>query len=224
MTTKRQIKKLLDQVASRHSDLVVKGPYLVLRPQRHVLRSISIDRTWRADLPRFYWHIGHAFNPSGTLQGLAREIFWVSEGGPRYWSDADFTEVFIGKSEQSILPMLRRVQTIEDMFHVEGEPRSAEYDSWLTFNPFRIAMSAALGHWEAALAVYEKTKNGPSRLGSGGLTKRRSSSALWSPPGTAPPSSRFSTNGKTSSSHATDLRTSTNARLFRSSNSDMQRL
>lgn len=57
--------------------------------------------------------------------------------------------------------MLRRVQTIEDMFHVEGEPRSAEYDSWLTFNPFRIAMSAALGHWEAALAVYEKTKNGP---------------------------------------------------------------
>ena len=56
--------------------------------------------------------------------------------------------------------MLRRVQTIEDMFHVEGEPRSAEYDSWLTFNPFRIAMSAALGHWEAALAVYEKTKKG----------------------------------------------------------------
>ena len=160
MTTKRQIRKLLDQVADRHSDLIVKGPYLVLRPQRHVLRSISIDRTWRADLPRFYWHIGHAFNPSGTLQGLAREIFWLPKEGPRYWGDTDFAEAVIEKFEQSILPMLRRVQTIEDMFHVEGEPRSAEYDSWLTFNPFRIAMSAALGHWEAALAVYEKTKKG----------------------------------------------------------------
>lgn len=160
MTTKRQIKKLLEEIASRHDDLIVRGPFLILAPLRHVLRSISIDRSWDADYPRFYWHIGHAFNPTGSLQGLSCDIFWLPKGGPRLWSDPGFTETVIEKFDQSILPMLRRIRTIEDMFHVEGEPRSDEYDGWLKHHePYRIHILAALGNFEEAIPIYEQIKD-----------------------------------------------------------------
>ncbi|SIR32615.1 MULTISPECIES: hypothetical protein [unclassified Bosea (in: a-proteobacteria)] len=160
MTTKRQIKKLLEVAASRHPDLVVRGPFLVLAPLRHVLRSISIDRSWNADYPRFYWHIGHAFNPTGSLQGLCPDIFWLPDEGPRLWSQPGFTEAFIETLDQRIMPMLRRVQTIEDMFHVRGEPRSCEYDNWLIrHEPYRIQILTALGRFEEAAPIYEQIRD-----------------------------------------------------------------
>lgn len=56
--------------------------------------------------------------------------------------------------------MLRRVQTIEDMFHVEGEPRSDEYDGWLNHHePYRIHILAALGRFEEAIPIYERIKD-----------------------------------------------------------------
>ncbi|MGO4403786.1 hypothetical protein AB4Z10_05900 [Bosea sp. RAF48] len=160
MTTKKQIRKLLDTVAARHDDLIVRGPFLVLAPLRHVLRSISIDRSSDANHPSFYWHIGHAFNPFGSLQGLCCDIFWLPKGGPRFWSDAGFTEAFVETVEQRILPMLRRVQTIDDMFHVEGEPRSYQYDNWLNnYEPYQLHMHAAFGRLDQAATVAEKIKN-----------------------------------------------------------------
>lgn len=133
---------------------------MVVAPLRHVLRSISIDRSWDADYPRFYWHIGHAFNPFGSLQGLCCDIFWLPKGGPRFWSDAGFTEAFVETVEQRILPMLRRVRTIEDMFRVEGEPRSYQYDNWLNnYEPYQIHMHAAFGRFDQAAAVYAKIKD-----------------------------------------------------------------
>ncbi|MGX5736877.1 hypothetical protein [Bosea thiooxidans] len=160
MTTKRQIKKLLEEVASRHDDLIVRGPFIVLAPLRHVLRSISIDQSWDANYPRFYWHIGHGFNPTGSLQGLSRDIFWLPKEGPRFWSDPGFTEAVIETLDQRILPMLRRVQTIEDMFDVHGEPRSCEYDNWLNnHEPYRIHILAALGNFQEATPIYERIKD-----------------------------------------------------------------
>lgn len=160
MTTKKQIKQLLEAVASRHDDLIVRGPFIVLAPLQHVLRSISIDRSWNADYPSFYWHIGHAFNPTGSLQGLCPDIFWLPKEGPRFWSDSGFTEAVIETLERRILPMLRRVRSIEDMFRVEGEPRSYEYDNWLNhYEPYQIHMHAAFGRFDEAAVVYEKIKD-----------------------------------------------------------------
>lgn len=169
MTTKKQMKSLFDVLVARNSDLVVKEhrffkvPYLLLKPVRHVCRAISIDRTSRADCPVFHWHVGHCFSPHGRLDGLAWEWFWMPRGRPNQWSEPGFTETAVETIENSILPMLRRAQTIDDMFRIEGFPRSFEYDSALAYRPFRISMSAALGNWEEALAVYEETRHGAIR-------------------------------------------------------------
>lgn len=166
MTTKKQIKTLFAHLTARNDDLVVKDhyvfkvPYLVLRPLRHVCRSISIGRTSRADDPDFFWHVGHCFGPFGSLGGLAAESFWLPRGKPSLWSEVGFIETAVEEIETNILPMLRRVQTIEDMFRIEGVPQSPQYDGWLNdYPPYRLAIAAALGRWEESLAVYGEIKD-----------------------------------------------------------------
>lgn len=166
MTTKKQIKTLFAHLTARNDDLVVKDhyvfkvPYLVLRPMQHVSRSISIDRTSRADDPDFSWHVGHCFGPFRSVGGLSAESFWLPHGKPSRWSQAGFIETAAEEIETNILPMLRRVQTIEDMFRIEGVPRSHEYDGWLNhYAPYRLAIAAALGRWEESLAVYGEIKD-----------------------------------------------------------------
>lgn len=171
MTTKKQIKTLFDQLMARNDDLIVKNhyvfkvPYLMLRPMCHVSRSISIDRTSRADDPNFFWHVGHCFRPFGSLGGLAAEWFVLPRGKPSRWSEAGFIETAVQEIETNILPMLRRVQTIEDMFRIEGVPRSHEYDGWLNHHePYQIQILAALGRFEEATAIYERIKDWHLRM------------------------------------------------------------
>jgi hypothetical protein len=166
LTTKKQIKTLFAHLTARNNDLVVKDhyvfkvPYLVLRPMRHVSRSISIDRTSRADDPAFFWHVGHCFGPFGSVGGLSAEAFWLPRGKPSRWSEAGFIETAVEEIETNILPMLRRAQTIEDMFRIEGVPRSHKFDGWLNdYPPYRLAIAAALGRWEESLAVYGEIKD-----------------------------------------------------------------
>ena len=160
MTTKKQIKTLFDQLASRHDDLIVRGRFVVVAPLRHVLRAISIDRTSDADFPCFFWHVGHSSIPFGGLGGISAEWFPLPNEGPRRWSDPDFTDTVIDIIERRLLSMLRRVQTIDDIFHVEGEPRSYAYDGWLNHHePYRIQLLAALGRFDEAIPIYDKIKD-----------------------------------------------------------------
>lgn len=159
MTTKKQINSLWSELLARHGDLWLGGRYLVLKPQQHVMRSISIDRSWDADYPRFYWHVAHAFDPVGSLGGLAPEPIFLERGKPNRWSQAGFFDTVFDALEHRILPMLRRVQGVEDMDNVEGEPGSFEYKGWLSHEPYRISILAALGRFEEILPVYETIRD-----------------------------------------------------------------
>ena len=49
MTTLGQIKRIVGPMVERHPDLVPIGPWLIVKPVRHVVRGILIDRTGDAD-------------------------------------------------------------------------------------------------------------------------------------------------------------------------------
>ncbi|HEY5796110.1 MAG TPA: hypothetical protein VIU82_13955 [Bosea sp. (in: a-proteobacteria)] len=159
MTTKKQIKWLLDQLVARNDDLFPIGPYVVLRPLRHVIRTISIDRTSSADYPQFLWSIGHTFRPFTSLQGLNLERIFIARGAPRHWSEPGMADAFIEAAEQRILPMLRRVETITDMFCVHGEPRSFEYDFALYTLPYLMLVQAANGEFDDARAILDEMRH-----------------------------------------------------------------
>ncbi|MEZ5849035.1 MAG: hypothetical protein R3D68_00100 [Hyphomicrobiaceae bacterium] len=45
MTTAAQVKRMAKPLLARHPDLALVGRMIVIRPVRHVLRAIYIDRT-----------------------------------------------------------------------------------------------------------------------------------------------------------------------------------
>lgn len=51
MTTKTQIDRLLGELVRRNPDLAQSGRFVITKPLRHVMRSISIDRGITADSP-----------------------------------------------------------------------------------------------------------------------------------------------------------------------------
>ncbi|SEG34775.1 hypothetical protein [Bosea lathyri] len=159
MTTKKQIKWLLQQLADRNGDLSVVGPFVVVKPLRHVIRTISVDRTSSADYPQFFWSIGHSFNPFTSLQGICLEQFYLERGAPSQWSQPGMADAFIEAAEQRILPMLRKVVNIADILRVEGE-RSHEFNSTLQYAPYQMHFHAANGQLGEAVAVLNAIKSG----------------------------------------------------------------
>ncbi|QEL24707.1 hypothetical protein FQV39_20545 [Bosea sp. F3-2] len=160
MTTKKQIKVLFDQLASRHDNIIVRGSIVMMKPLHHVYRAVSIERSSSADYPHFHWHIGHAFNPFGSIYGFGFEEIWLPKEGPRRWSEPSFAEAAIAAIEQQGLSLLRRVQTINDMFLVSGELRAPQYNGRLHhYEPNQIHIFAALGRFEEATTIYEQIKD-----------------------------------------------------------------
>lgn len=104
--------------------------------------------------------MGHAFNPFGSPYGLGFESIWLPKAGPKRWSEAGFAEAAITAIEQQGLSMMRRVQTIDDMFLVGSELSAPQYNGRLNhYEPVRIHTLAALGRFDEAIAVYEQIKD-----------------------------------------------------------------
>lgn len=158
MTTTKQVKSLWSTLLARQDDLFLADRFVILKPQRHVMRSISIDRSWDADYPRFYWHIGPAFDPVGGRGGLGQQPIFLERGKPNRWSQQGFFDTVFDALERGILPMLRGVQDINDMMQLKGD--YLEYMGWLNHDePCRIAVLAAQGRFEDVLPIYETIKD-----------------------------------------------------------------
>lgn len=158
MTTKKQIKFLLDLIQSRNEDLAVCGPFAVLKPIHHVIRAISIDRTSSADRPHFLWSIGHTFNPRSSLQGIWLDQFYTDRGAPAKWSEPGLAEAFIDAVEGTILPRLRPTSTVEAMMALKF-PYSFGYERQLSYEPYQIHFHSACGRFGEAIRALEKMES-----------------------------------------------------------------
>lgn len=158
MTTKRQISGLLTRLAARNPDLALAQRFVILKPLRHVMRSISIDATRSADAPQFLWSLGHMFDPTTNLQGICLERFYIARDAPRLWSQPDMPEAFFMASENDILPELRSITTIEDMIRFRS-PRAPEFERAVRWVICRIHFSAAFGRFDQVLRRFERIKH-----------------------------------------------------------------
>lgn len=114
MTTVRQVKRVLSPLLERHNDLAIVGPWLMLKPVRHVLRGVVIDR--RGEASRFM--------PRWAAMSLCepRTTFPISWGGMIrgssgwYWSNPTLQDDLIKAIEEQALPPLRAIRTLDDFF------------------------------------------------------------------------------------------------------------
>lgn len=122
MTTVSQVKQVVQPLLKRNPDLALVGRLVILKPVHHVLRGISIDRSLDPEL----------FVPSWA----ATFLFWPSADFPLNWGERvygpgawvvnqyrNLPELLCHAIEEEALPLLRPVQTIDDLVEFASEQR-----------------------------------------------------------------------------------------------------
>jgi hypothetical protein len=161
MTTARQIRRLLLPLVERHDDLVLKGQWLMLKPVRHVLRGVLIDRTGEARRFRSYWAVLHLCEPHDTFPFTWGNRIYGS--GHWEWEASTLQEELFQAIEQQALPPLRAIQSLADFVEFAS---SKELFRGVAFGGFllhKASVDAALGNLDSALAVCRELATGRTR-------------------------------------------------------------
>lgn len=157
MTTAAQIKKLVRPLLDRHSDLVLMGNWIYLKPVHHFARAILVDRTSSADQFSPRWVAIHLFEWRKHLT-LSWGSFLSNKRSPNrgVWqmSQPDIGEALIEAIEQQALPWLRAMATLDLYldFVSQNLNRGHLYDR----GPAQIIVHVAVGHIDAARALAER--------------------------------------------------------------------
>ena len=150
MTTAREVKKLVAPLLARHDDLVLHGRFVILRPIRHVMRSVFIDATGSKN--RFsptYYAFG-MFEPDVGGLGCFGDRFGTGHKA-KGWSldDPHASEMLTEQIEAVVLPTLRSIVSIKD--YAEFAQNGPFYTAKLDFHVQRkLPVDVALGDFEAA--------------------------------------------------------------------------
>jgi hypothetical protein len=148
MATIREVKGWLKPLLQRHEDLAIVDRLLIVTPVRHHLRAVLVDRTSSADRITPRWYVHHLFSPA-----LDPHIGWghILSGTKGYlWdtTDTDMQHVLLEKIETVALPVLRRIETLDDFVAAIMERWQGHHlvnDGWT-----RIPVEFALGNVDQA--------------------------------------------------------------------------
>lgn len=148
MTTAAQVKKLVKPLLERNADLAVVGHLVVVKPLRHVLRAVIIDRTGEANYFVPKWFVDHLLE-----EHHAFHISWGTRLYGAKRSDWRFSNTCVADDlaegvERGFLPFLRAVANLESL-------RTIAAAHWGEDRPFgkgagAVVMNVALGNLDAA--------------------------------------------------------------------------
>jgi hypothetical protein len=157
MTTLRQIKKLVQPLLAQHTDLVLFGQIIFVKPVRHVLRGILIDRTGEAIRFRPRWAVVPLCAPT--------QHFYLNWGAMLYkpglweWSDPSIAAALVDVVERDALPILRSVESLDDFVAFASKERFP-LNYFHGFHLKRVAVEAACGDLAAARATCAELTRG----------------------------------------------------------------
>jgi len=115
MTTVSQVRLAVQPLLQRNADLALVGRRVVIKPVHHVLRGIFIDRSLDADLFAPKWFVMSMFKLNDHIVfNWGGEIY---RPDPGRWdvNDPQASPLMCAEIERLALPILRSVQTIEDL-------------------------------------------------------------------------------------------------------------
>ncbi|MEZ5850504.1 MAG: hypothetical protein R3D68_07630 [Hyphomicrobiaceae bacterium] len=164
MTTAAQVKRLVKPLLARHPDLALVGRMIVIRPVRHVLRAIYIDRTRSAAEFRPRWtafhlfvlreRIGYAlggdvYKPRATT--WPRQFPELREFAKLWWiEDPESPGVLAEAVEAAALPKLAPFGDLEAYYaHLAGHP----YFAYHKRPEVRVIVEAARGRLDEVRAI-----------------------------------------------------------------------
>lgn len=158
MTTTAQVRAVLKPLLTRNPDLALIGRLVVVKPVRHLLRGVYIDRTSAANEFRPIWATVFLFEPDADFFFNWGSRFYETRG---VWDVNDpATQVDLCKAiEHEALPKLRPVETLDDFIAYLDHPEFTRLEQ----HPWRAAiLHAARGDFEAALAACARIEKSAS--------------------------------------------------------------
>ena len=144
MTTTAEVKRMVQPLLARHDDLALVGRLVVVKPVRHIIRGVFVDREgsrfgfrpiWAVNL-MFEYDAHFSFNFGEWLYPKTKGVWWDIE---RPGVGAELC----AQVEEIALPQLRQIDTLEDFFFCYG------YDEGI-FEMRKIVIDAACGNFESA--------------------------------------------------------------------------
>jgi hypothetical protein len=166
MTTAAQVKKLVRPLLERHSDLVLVGRWIFVKPVGHFARGILIDRMLDAARFRPQWAVTHLFEASRFFPLNWGE--WLDNEAaakPGFWhvSDPELGQSLIREVERHALPPLRAMESLQDFlaFVAQHYNRHQLFD----WPARRIIVEVALGDLDSARATAEAHRHIWSAIG-----------------------------------------------------------
>lgn len=152
MTTGRQIQRVLKPLAARRADLFLVSPWLILKPVRHVVRGVLLDRTSSANWFRPQWAAVNLCEPMeriplnwGRRIPRAPQRLWD-------WDDPEMTEALYRAIEEEAIPELERLETLEG-FVAHANSDAFQYNKIRAFLIRQAKVAAALGDVDQARSV-----------------------------------------------------------------------
>ncbi|HZO45314.1 MAG TPA: hypothetical protein VFB68_05440 [Xanthobacteraceae bacterium] len=148
-----QVKQVMQPLLERNTDLTLVGRLVAIKPVRHILRGISIGRSLATNLFVPSWAVIFLFEP--------RVNFPLNWGGRVYGPGAwdliehdDLPNMMRDAVEKEALPLLRPIQTIDDLVEFASEERFP--NTYLNLYEHRkIFVDVARGDLDSAHSICE---------------------------------------------------------------------
>lgn len=153
MTTKVQIKRLVQPLLASRDDLVLVGDLIVHKPVHHVLRTIVIERTGEARRFRMHWSVMNLVEPQNVFSLNYSERFGHPKKSLWFWNDPTIGEALIERIDTLALPLLRPIQTLDDFVTFACDRKRFQLGPFDAFPLEKAIVDAARGAIEAAQAI-----------------------------------------------------------------------
>jgi hypothetical protein len=112
MTTQREIKRWVEPILQKRSDLGVGRGCLVMKPVHHLLRGLYIWRNRNKDLPKIGWFVEPLFDNPSRLLGVG----WNNDVYIGSSSNEGFMERLTLVAENAVANILSPIESVEDFF------------------------------------------------------------------------------------------------------------
>jgi hypothetical protein len=127
MTTISQVQRAVQPLLQRNPDLALAGRMVVIRPVHHILRAIYIDRSLDANLFVPTWFVMLMFKPKDSITLAWGERMYRPTPGRWDVTDPQVSQLMCEEIERVALPLLRKVQSIDDLVRFASEKRFKDY-------------------------------------------------------------------------------------------------
>lgn len=116
MSTASMVRKHLKPLLAHIPDVAAIGRRVMVTPIDHVWRGVVVYSHNHDSYFTAQWGMTHFCNPFGNFPSDWGEQVLRGSQGLRFWSEPLESEHFVQQLEADILPMLREIQTLDDLF------------------------------------------------------------------------------------------------------------